>query len=58
MASIYEKNFSVCSPYVKIEILTAVTIRNDVLLVVMTSILEKADWSFGRTYASICSVED
>jgi len=50
MASIYAKKYSVCPPYERIEILTAVTMRNDVLLVVMPSILINAYQSFGGTY--------
>jgi len=41
MALIYAKNFSVWPPYVRTEILTAVTMSNDILLVGMISILIK-----------------
>ena len=58
VASIYAKNFSVCPSYLRIEILAAVKMRNDILLVVMTSILIKAYRSLEELTASICSVED
>jgi hypothetical protein len=50
MVSIFAKNFSVWPPHMRIEILTAVTTRNDVLLVLMTSSFIKAYRSFGGAY--------